>query len=252
MNNDSVQSNYDALLGLPIVQRLMRQNKNLRKENRSLRNLICSLPEFRCNHASSGAGASAVTASQSSACEDVSRRIKVNIKTEPLSHTLRVPSVDEDDDVVFVTKEPPQNIVYTLEDDASEAEEEEEEASEAEEEEEEEASEAEEAEEEEASEAEEDEEVPLEGEPEEDTKMDVQEVEEEAEEAEEEEEAEDTKMDVQEEEEEEEVFEIDIKGTSYYTTNQQSGKIYAIGEDEDVGDEIGNFVKGVAVFYKKM
>ena len=56
-------------------------------------------------------------------------------------------------------------------------------------------------------------------------------------------------MEVQ--EEEEEVFEIDIKGTSYYTTNQQSGKIYAIGEEEDVGDEIGNFVKGVAVFYKK-
>ena len=87
--------------------------------------------------------------------------------------------------------------------------------------------------------------------------MDVQEEEEQAgqgQEAEEEEKQSeaDTKMDVQEEaEEEEEVFEIDIKGTSYYTTNQQSGKIYAIGEDEDVGDEIGNFVNGVAVFYKK-
>jgi hypothetical protein len=86
--------------------------------------------------------------------------------------------------------------------------------------------------------------------------MDVQEEEEQAgqgQEAEEEEKQSeaDTKMDVQEEAEEEEVFEIDIKGTSYYTTNQQSGKIYAIGEDEDVGDEVGNFVKGVAVFYKK-
>jgi hypothetical protein len=112
MNNDSVQSNYDALLGLPIVQRLMRQNKNLRKENRSLRNLICSLPEFRCSHSSVSAPVYDSHRSQET------KRVAVNIKTEPGLTPVQIDD-DDDDDVVFVTKEPPQNIVYTLEDDAS-------------------------------------------------------------------------------------------------------------------------------------
>ena len=47
MNNTILQSNYDAIKSLPIVKQLIHQNKKLNKENKSLRNLICSLPEFR-------------------------------------------------------------------------------------------------------------------------------------------------------------------------------------------------------------
>ena len=76
--------------------------------------------------------------------------------------------------------------------------------------------------------------------------------EEETEEADEEEEAEEEETEeeeeAEEEEEEEEVFEIEIKGKSYYTTDEQNGKIYKIEEDEDVGPVIGNFVNGVAKF----
>jgi len=48
------------------------------------------------------------------------------------------------------------------------------------------------------------------------------------------------------EEEEEGVYEIVIKGTRYYTTNETNGTIYAITEDDDIGDEVGKFVNGVA------
>jgi hypothetical protein len=44
---------------------------------------------------------------------------------------------------------------------------------------------------------------------------------------------------------------VTIKGKAYYTTNQTNGTIYAITSDEDVGDEVGNFVNGKAVFHKK-
>lgn len=80
-------------------------------------------------------------------------------------------------------------------------------------------------------------------------------VEEEEEEAEEDEEAEEA----QEEEEEEpaaaeeeaeiEVSEVKIKGKTYFTTDPQNGIIYAC-VDDDVGDEVGVFKNGVAVFNK--
>ena len=53
------------------------------------------------------------------------------------------------------------------------------------------------------------------------------------------------------EEEEAEVFEITIKGTAYYTTNEVNGVIYAVAANEEVGDEIGKFVDKKPVFYKK-
>jgi hypothetical protein len=66
------------------------------------------------------------------------------------------------------------------------------------------------------------------------------------------EEEEEVEIEVEEEEEEEEeagVYEIEINGTRYFTTNEQDGVVYeAIGED-DVGDEIGKFVKGKLVLF---
>ena len=50
-------------------------------------------------------------------------------------------------------------------------------------------------------------------------------------------------------EETEEVEEVKIKGKTYFTTNPQNGIIYAC-VDDDVGDEVGVFKNGVAVFNK--
>jgi hypothetical protein len=79
---------------------------------------------------------------------------------------------------------------------------------------------------------------------------------EEAEEAEEVEEAEETKADAEEAEEAEEaddaeieVSEVKIKGKTYFTTDSQNGIIYAC-VDDDVGDEVGVFKNGIAVFNK--
>ena len=47
-----------------------------------------------------------------------------------------------------------------------------------------------------------------------------------------------------EEEEEAGVYEVEINGVRYYTTNEQNGTVYAVAEDDDVGDEIGRFVNG--------
>ena len=78
-------------------------------------------------------------------------------------------------------------------------------------------------------------------------------VEEEAEEAEEEaEEAEEEAEEAEEEAAEEaeiEVSEVKIKGKTYFTTDAVNGIIYAC-VDEDVGDEVGVFKNGVAVFNK--
>ena len=88
---------------------------------------------------------------------------------------------------------------------------------------------------------------------EEEEEVEVEETEEEEVEVEEtEEEEEEEEVEVEEtEEEEEEVYEITIKNKSYYTTNETNGPIYAVLADEDVGDQIGEFKDGRAVFYRK-
>ena len=72
----------------------------------------------------------------------------------------------------------------------------------------------------------------------------------EEEEAEEEEEEEEAAAEPEPEEEAEiEVSEVKIKGKTYFTTDPQNGIIYAC-VDDDVGDEVGVFKNGVAVFNK--
>lgn len=123
-----------AVLSIPFVKELKRENKHLRKELKALKNLIYSLPEFRRDNVST----------------QPVQRSQVRIKKEP---------GQDDDDVVIVDSPknptaPKENIVYVIDDtpsetesqaDAVQASEEEEEAEEEAEEEE-----AEEAEEEEA------------------------------------------------------------------------------------------------------
>jgi hypothetical protein len=48
------------------------------------------------------------------------------------------------------------------------------------------------------------------------------------------------------EEEEEGVYEITINGTRYYVSNETDSTIYAVAEDDEIGDEVGVFVNGVA------
>jgi hypothetical protein len=43
-----------------------------------------------------------------------------------------------------------------------------------------------------------------------------------------------------------EVFEITILGKKYFATDTQNGEIYAMLENEDVGDKVGQFVRGIA------
>jgi hypothetical protein len=41
---------------------------------------------------------------------------------------------------------------------------------------------------------------------------------------------------------------IHINGKHYYTADETSGAIYDVTEDEDIGEEVGEFVNGVANF----
>jgi flagellar biosynthesis GTPase FlhF len=238
------ETTIHAILQIPFVKDLRKKNKRLRREIKALKNLIYSLPEFRCR------------------CEQkphMQQNIEhnVKIKTEPGLEPTPCDTL-ADGDVVFVEKSrETENIVYVIDDcdvevqvtriqteiqdprtvdltktivsvsndkqageEAEEASEEEEEAEEASEEEEEAAQASEEEEEEEAAQADE-----------EDVEEEEDEVEEQA-------------------DEEGEVYEITIGKKSYYTTNGQNGKIYAIDADEEVGDEVGVFVNGKAKFHK--
>ena len=104
--------------------------------------------------------------------------------------------------------------------------------------------------------AEEEEEVEVEESAEEEEEVEVEESAEEEEEVEVEESADEEEEEVEveesaDEEEEEEVYEITIKKKAYYTSNETDGPIYAITDDEDIGDQIGEFKNGKATFYKK-
>ena len=55
----------------------------------------------------------------------------------------------------------------------------------------------------------------------------------------------------EEEEEEQELILVKINKKNYYTTNETNGEIYAIEEDESIGDQVGNYKNGKAFFLPK-
>ena len=239
---DSAKVNYEALLGLPIVQELLRKNKKLRKENKALRNLICSLPEFRCDY----------THPKESHAQSGEFRSPVNIKIESEHEPTPCDTLVDDDEVVLVQKHPSENVVYVIDDMLiSNTEQDVEDDDDAHEEE----------DTENVTDVVEDNIAVQEEEAEqEDEEDDEDEEEEEDEEDEEEEEEADKEEDVVVEPKvaetttqntEDEVFEIQISGKTYYTTNEINGAIYAVDENEDVGDEVGKFKEGKPTFYKK-
>ena len=210
---------HSAVMNLPMVKSLLEKNKKLRKENKELKAFIRWLPVFQSE------AAQAPTPSL--------RKLKnIVIKEEPHVSIPAIGKVDEDE-VVVIPQQP--NIVYELEEEANEVVEEEE-AEEANEvvEQEEEAEEASEVVEEE--EAEEANEV-----------VEAEEAEEANEVVEAEEETEEETSEVV-EEDGDEVFEVQIQGKRYYTTDVNNGPIYAVLSDDEPGDEVGKFVNGKAKF----
>jgi chemotaxis protein histidine kinase CheA len=257
---DKYYSNFEYMLQSPMMKEMKDKLKQLKRENRNLRKVILALADH-------------IPDLDDEPC--------------PLSHIIKkeftdknnLPAIvdDDDDDVIIVEPINKPNIIYELiekEEGVAEAEvEKEEEAAEEEEEDEEEEEEEEAAEEEEEEAAEEEEEEAAEEEEEEETaeEEDAEEEEEEEEAEEEEAEAEEEEAEAEEEEEaaeeeeqeaeeeeveeqeeaaeeEAEVYEITIKGKKYFTTNEQNGEIYSMDPSGEVGDEVGLFVKGVAIF----
>ena len=51
------------------------------------------------------------------------------------------------------------------------------------------------------------------------------------------------------EEEEEEFFEIEIDDVTYYTNDDENGFLYAVLEDDDVGDKVGYIKNSEPFFY---
>jgi len=230
---------YNAVVGVSTFKKLMEKNKRLEKEVRALKNILYSIPEFRCK------------------CNSVCTR-----RTKLRKEAVVKEEEDEEEVVVVVKQEKPVDVVViddvvlenvlmkisekgdvaegseiddaVSEEDAVEESEEEEEVVEEEV-----------VEEEIVEESEEEEE-----ESEEEVVEEV--VKESEEEVVEEEEVEESEEVVEEEEgEEAEVFEITIGGKAYYTNDEINGSIYAIDENEEVGDEIGVFVDRKPTFKKK-
>jgi len=247
----------NAILNLPIVKELMKKNKKLQKKNKALRNLIYSLPEFRCSCYKNCCGQNKIQPLFEQTVEFVDT---VFIKKEPGIDEIKEPDVLLDDEVVILDKNPnvKPNIVYEIEEveETEEVVEDEEEVVEEEDEEEvveekdeeevveEEVEEVVEEEEEEVVEEKDEEEVVEEEEEEEVIEEEVVEEEVFEEEVVEEEVINETEEDAG------EVYEITISGKSYYVTDEKNGKIYAIDKDEEVGDEIGEFKNGKPSFYK--
>jgi hypothetical protein len=274
MSNERMfRETYEYMLDAPIYRDLNLRIQELEAENKTLRRILLhlgnQLPDLPISsHAAS------------SQLEKKDVFIKVEKKPSAMqivSQVLEVVDLTESD------QEAKQNIVYEIIDDALSEEIDEVEVVEGEEDEEEvedvEGVEEEEEEEEEVVEVEAVEEVvEVEGveeeEEEEEEVVEVEGVEEEEEEEEEtveeeeedeetvevvegEEEEEEEVVEVEEEEEEtveveeeEEVeyFEVSIKGKRYYTSDLQNGEIYSMIADDEIGDLVGRFVKGVSKF----
>ena len=234
MSKQNAFENYYALEQLPIVRELIEKNEKLKRKNKELKRLI-----------------SAISANLPLLGGKKKNQVKTEEDDENVPLDVDVVCVKtegdaDEDEIVILTPPAKNNIIYEISesDDAikleiveeAKAEEEEEESVE------ETVEEAEEEEEEETvEEAEEEEE-----EEEEETVEEAEEEEEEEEAVEEEEEAEEEA----EEEEEEEVYEVVIKGKTYYTTNEKNGVIYGVDKNGDVSDEVGVYVDGKTTFKK--
>jgi hypothetical protein len=273
---------HDTIMGLPCVRKLQQQIIELEKgrggeqsttastpnsredEIAQLQSAIVDLNRYihaleRSNNAKKAVDAASDSTQNETNREEEEESVKLEIH-ENDNGDVNDDEQHDDSCVNSSSVRKTENVIVSsdelLEAEDADAEEEEAEEEEAEEEE----ADAEEEEVEEAEEAEadaEEDEADAEAEEAEEAEADTEEkaeeadAEEEAEEAdaeeEEEEDAEEAEEDA--EEAEIEVSEVKIKGKTYFTTDAVNGIIYAC-VDDDVGDEVGVFKNGVAVFNK--
>jgi len=266
---DTYKSNYDAIMNLPVVKSLIKENKELKKRNRDLeKELLSVLLETR-------------RPVQKKRQLKPLRSCPVFIKSEKIEEQS-LQSIEDDDDEVVIIEKNSENIVYEIVEEEQEeheyefgffnkedepmkenddieleeeveVEEEQEVEVEVEEEEEVEVEEVELEEEEEEEvevevEEEEEEEVEVEVEEEQEVEVEVEEEEEVEVEVEEEVEVE---VEVEEEEESGEVYEVTIKGKTYYVMNETDSIIYDVDENGDVSLEVGIYKSGKPIFNKK-
>ena len=258
VSNTDLNSNYNALSQLPIVKktlkcvrRLIKENKEIKKENEMLKKMIDTLFDRQTKGNSKCCGRRHKS-TQSPLPEVHIKKEKniIDISNEPENITYELRDTCNTTDKPFTYGDETNDIVEGIKImDIKELEEEVEVEVEVEESEEEVEIEV------EVEESEEEVEVEVEvEESEEEVEVEVEESEEEVE-VEVEESEEEVEVEVEEsaeeEEADEEVYELTIKNKSYYVSNETDGPIYAILEDEDIGDQIGEFKKGKPTFYKK-
>ena len=124
--NTKALDNYQFLLSLPIVVELIQKNKKLRKENKSLKNLIYSIPEFRCKCSNSNTIPELKSNKNAPLRKTISKSTETDEKNIILNSVKNEKFEDSDDDsVVFideVKKEITPNIIYVLEEELEEGE----------------------------------------------------------------------------------------------------------------------------------
>ena len=286
--NALIKDSFKSLERIPLVSLVLKQNRDLEKENQSLRKTIVRIcKEFAEKKSDDNDGFEIIEPIEKENIvytidDDESENIQIKQEPVQIKHQSKSETLVNGTDVIIngktcnltverVTNDTLQDVVYE-EEDAVEEEEQEEEVYADVEEYEDAAEEEEEVLEEEEEEVVEEEQEEVEVEEAADAVQEEEEEEEEVEEEEEEEvdveEEEDVEVEevdvedveeveveaadaVQEEEEEEEVYDIQIMGKTYYVTNEVNSIIYEADADGDVSIEAGVFVSGKPVFNKK-
>jgi flagellar biosynthesis GTPase FlhF len=228
----ALRANYDFMMRSPLVQKLKKNITKYEREvailNRVILHLGSNLPATTIDVKPAQVAIKPEFVDLSDACDDTPHIIYELVEDDNTN------SIEDDEEASSSAEE-------------EEEEEEEEEAASAADDE---AASAADDEEEEASAADEEEEDASAEEEEASAEEEEASAEEEEASAEEEEASaeEDASAEEEEMEEEEEVFEVTIKGKTYYTSDAQRGEIYAIDKNGDPGNRVGEFKNGKAVF----
>ena len=222
----SLKANYQYLLGAPLVRDLLQNIKRLEKENLLLRKTILHLAETIPEKGSVDVDTFATPIS--------GKKSETNIKYELIDIDVLNTAFCEDDEADSADQEEADSADQEETDSADQ-----EEADSADQEEADSAN-QEEVEETDSANQEEVEETDSVNQEEADSanQEEVEEIEEETDSANQEE--------TDSADQELEVFEITILGKKYFATDTQNGEIYAMLENEDVGDKVGQFVRGIA------
>ena len=237
INMSSATENFIYIQKLPFVKQLLKENKKLKRRTKELKRLVRlisnNLPLFDSNRK---------CASKNKRDEDEDEDIidltsNDDYNDDDTFHDLPSIKIKKENIRIIITEENTKPIEKNRDDEVQVEEE---------------------TEEDEEVQAEEDEEVQAEAEEKEDEEEEEEvqvEEEEEAQEEEEEVQSKEEEEEVQskeeeEEEEEEEVYEVIIKGKTYYTSNEISGVIYGVDTNGDVSIEVGSYKDSKPVFKK--